>query len=194
MENFEYDKKLILLAFEQCENPTDLNTVATWCTNNLDIFSYGEYGEEKEGDEEEEEEEEEELFELIEQENFWTLDNRDYNFEEDAGIAPGFNQLEMETTEKHGTVDMNHPVVKDLLQLDFSLKECFEAARWFPNDRHAAFLYLMQHQGQRDMFGAVDGSEKDDVGTSRQPDVEDHVATVGVRYMHAGMFTCICFD
>lgn len=182
MENFEYEKKLILLAFERCENPTDLNTVATWCTNNQDMYSYGE---EKEGDEEEEKEEE--LFELIEQENFWTLDNRDYtcNFEEDAGIAPGFNQLEMETTEKHGTVDMNHPVVKELLQLNYSLEECFEAARWFPNDSHAALLYLMQHKEQRDMFGAVGGGEKDDVGTSRQPDVEDHVATVGVRYMQA---------
>ena len=180
MENFEYDKKLILLAFDHCDNPNDHNTVVTWCIDNGGVYVHSE--DEEEEEEEEEVEESHVKGELIEQER---TPHDKGNFKEDAaGVVPGSDQLEMETTKEHGTVDIDR-VVKDLLKLDYSLKECLQAAQRYPNDSHAAHLYLLQNHGQSDVFGTVDENENDAIAF-RQPDVEDHVATF-VRYMH----TCL---
>ena len=65
MENFEFREELILLAFDQCEDQSDHNTVATWCTDNQDMFLHIENGEEEEEEEGEEEEEEEEKEPLV---------------------------------------------------------------------------------------------------------------------------------
>ena len=183
--NFGYDKKLIWSAFDHCKNPRDQYAIEAWCSANQDEYPCGDDREEEEEEEErakEEEKVEEPLLKgkPIEQEK--SPYNKDIFKKDTTGILPGSDQQEMETIEKNVAVDMHHPVVKDLLKLNYSLKECFQAAQRYPNDSHAAHLYLMQNQERSDMFGAVDDSEND-VVTSGQPDVEDHVENF-VRYMH----------
>lgn len=49
-------------------------------------------------------------------------------------------------------VDINHPVVKNLLKLDYSLEQCLQAAEQYPNDVYAAHFFLQQSEEQGVLF------------------------------------------
>lgn len=54
MEIFAFDENLILLAFDRCENPSDIDAVIVWCAYNESIYLHSE--DEEEGEEEEKKE------------------------------------------------------------------------------------------------------------------------------------------
>ena len=64
-------------------------------------------------------------------------------------------------------VDEYHPVVRRLLDLDYSLDKCLDAAERFPEDSHAAYKYLQQTGEQGNIFGEEEVMEWSAVEPSR---------------------------
>ena len=146
--NFGCHKQLILLAFERCENSCDPHAVTAWCMNNQSKYMYDD---DDDDDEEEEEEEEEEPF--TETRNNSSKNN--YSMKEDTEssieVEASINEPaeEMVTVEERIAVDEHHPVVKELLELDYPLEQCLQAAERYPDDSQAAFEYLNELSGKK---------------------------------------------
>lgn len=51
-------------------------------------------------------------------------------------------------------IDENHPVVKELLEMDYELEQCLEAAECFPDDATQALEYLMDTGGKGKLFAS----------------------------------------
>ena len=166
-ENFGFHRQLILLAFERCDNPVDKNEVSRWCLDNQDNFKYG--------DDEEEEEEEEPM----EEEEEETQERTSMHSEnEDDGEGDAVSSMEVTAdsaplpaevvVRERVAVDEHHPVVRRLLDLDYPLDKCLDAAERFPEDSHAAYEYLQQTGEQGDIFGEEEKMEWSEVEPSRQ--------------------------
>ena len=67
-------------------------------------------------------------------------------------------------------VDEHHPVVKRLLDLDYPLDKCLDAAERFPEDSRAAYEYLQQTGELGDIFGEEEVMEWSAVEASRPTD------------------------
>ena len=163
-ENFGYSKELILLAFEHCDNPEDENEIAEWCTDNQDLYQSEEAG----GGEAEEEEGEEEEYIVVETHDDrkvkQTEEEKDHQEKMELPAAklvkemkPGLPKL---VVKERTVVDIDHPVVQELLSLDYPLEQCLDAAEQYPNDPDAAFTFLQQSGQQGELFKE---SLKDDV-------------------------------
>ena len=170
-ENFGFHRQLILLAFERCDNPGDKNEVCRWCLDNQDNFKYRD--EEEEEEEEPMEEEEEET-----QEKMSMHSDKEYDGEVDtvsimevtADSAPPPAEV---VVRERVAVDEHHPVVKKLLDLDYPLDKCLDAAEMFPEDSHAAYEYLQQTGEQGDIFGEEEKMEWSAVEPSISAAVEE---------------------
>ena len=183
MNSFGFHQQLVLLAMERCANPMDFKTVAAWCTDNEDQYTYGD--EEEKEDEEKLSDEEE----LMEQEISSSDREDNIHVEGDArssmevGSGPG--ELGTVIVRKHITVDEHHPVVKEMIKLGYPLEQCLLAAQRHPDDSHAAYRYLMENEEQSDMFGAPD-SDLMEWSSSGPLDVKDQVPGVSnvARYIN----------
>ena len=173
MNSFGYHQQLVLLAMERCANPKDFKTVASWCTKNMDKYTYSE--------DEDDEEDEERLLEenkLMEQEI--SSSDREGSIERDTRSSmeegPGPGELGTVIMRKHITVDEHHPVVKKMVKLGYPLEQCLLAAQRHPDDSRAANRYLMENEEQSDMFGAPDSNVME--WTSPSPTVKDCVPDI----------------
>ena len=151
--NFGCHKQLVLLAFERCENPCDLHAVTAWCMNNQNKYTYDDDDDDEEEEEEEKEEEEEEEDPLAETGNN-SIKNDDSMKEEtecSMEVEASINEPaeEMVVVEERIAVDECHPVVKELLELDYPLEQCLLAAKRYPDDSRAAFEYLNALSGKQ---------------------------------------------
>ena len=70
-------------------------------------------------------------------------------------------------------VDEHHPVVRRLLDLDYPLDKCLDAAEMFPEDSHAAYEYLQQTGEQGNIFGEEEKMEWSAVEPSIPAAVEE---------------------
>ena len=153
-EIFEYPKKLILLAFERCENPNSYDEVLAWCEQNSMLHKYDVEDSRQEAEikddlttgsySDEEPEEMDEDFEPTE------LESQTYKEE---------NLLSKLTVKDRLPVDENHPVVKELLNLDYPLTDCLKAAHDYPDDIDAALRYLEETGDQGELFGNLSETE-----------------------------------
>ena len=180
MNSFGFHQQLVLLAMERCANPMDFKTVAAWCTNNEDQYTYGD--EEEKEDEEKLSDEEE----LMEQEISSSDREDNIHVEGDARssmeVGPGPDELGTVIVRKHITVDEHHPVVGEMIKLGYPLEQCLLAAQQHPDDSHAAHRYLMENEEQSDMFGALD-SDVMEWSSSGPTDSVLNVSNVA-RYMN----------
>ena len=162
-ESFGYSKNLILLAFERCDNPEDENDVVEWCMDNHEKYQYEEDKEPEEEEEEEEEEKEEEEGEemdLLEDNAILspvreakTKEGLEARMELPAAtfVDKKLSQLKWVERERF-PVDRHHPVVQQLLELDYPLEECLHAAELYPDNAHAAYSFLQQSEKQGELF------------------------------------------
>ena len=166
-ESFGFHRQLILLAFERCDNPGDKNEVSRWCLVNQNNFKYG--------DEEEEEEEEEEPMEEDEEETQEKTSMHSGKEDDGEGDAVTIMEVTADSApspaevvvRERVAVDEYHPVVRRLLDLDYSLDKCLDAAERFPEDSHAAYKYLQQTGEQGNIFGEEEVMEWSAVEPSR---------------------------
>ena len=154
-ENFGYHRQLILLAFERCDSAADQNEVARWCFANQDEYK----------DEEPMEEEE------YSQDMISVHSDKEEEYRE--GDTVSIMEVTADSTplppaeviaRQRVAVDEHHPVVKRLLDLDYPLDKCLDAAERFPEDSHAAYEYLQQ---TGDIFGEEEVMEWSAVEASR---------------------------
>ena len=164
--NFGCHKQLVLLAFERCEHSCDLHAVTAWCMDNQNKYTYDDCDDDDDDDEEEEEEEEP----LAETGNNSIKKDDDTKEDTESGmeVEDSINKPAEETVmvEEHIVVDEHHPVVKELLELDYPLEQCFEAAKRYPDDSQAAFEYLNElnrKQSIMNLFGVDVNSSKTSV-------------------------------
>lgn len=154
-EIYEYPRKLILLAFERCENPNIHDEVLAWCEQNSMLHEYDVEDNRQEAEmednlttgsySEEEPEEMDEDFEPTE------LESQTYYEEENL-----FSKI---TVKDRLPVDENHPVVKELLNLDYPLTDCLKAAHDYSDDIDAALRYLEETGDQGELFGSLSEAE-----------------------------------
>ena len=161
-ENFGYSKELILLAFEHCDNPEDENEIAEWCTDNQDLYQSEEAG----GGGVEEEEGEEEEYVVVETDDDKEVKQTKEDHQErmELPAAEFVNKMKASlpklVVKERIVVDISHPVVQELLSLDYPLGQCLDAAEQYPDDADAAFTFLQQIGEQGELFKE---SLKDDV-------------------------------
>ena len=143
--NFGCHKQLILLAFEQCENSYDLHAVTAWCMDNQSKYTYDD------DDDEEEEEEEEEPFTETRNNSSKNDDRMKEDTESSMEVEVSINEPaeEMVTVEERIAVDERHPVVEELLELNYPLEQCLKAAKQYPDNSQAAFDYLNELSGKQ---------------------------------------------
>ena len=178
--NFGCHKQLILLAFEQCENSCDLHAVTAWCMDNQSKYTYDDDDDDDDDDEEEEEEEEDPLTETSDNSSKYD-DNMKEDTESGMEVEASINEPaeEMVTVEERIAVDERHPVVKELLELDYPLEQCMQAAKRYPDDSQAAFEYLNELIGKQSTVNLFSG----DVNSSRTSvdmEIPSHIS----RYVH----------
>ena len=173
-EMFGFHRQLILLAFERCDSPADKNEITSWCLENQDKYKYEDEDKDEEDDEPMEEEDTQDM-----------NSDKEVGTEEDAVsfmdvTADGAPLPPAEVVVKERVaVDEHHPVVKRLLDLDYPLDKCLDAAERFPEDSHAAYEYLQQTGEQGDIFGEEEVMEWSSVEASR-PAVDCEEAAVHV--------------
>ena len=164
--NFGCHKQLILLAFERCESSCDLRAVTAWCMDNQNKYKYDDYTDDH--DEEEEEEKEKEPFTETGNNSNKKDDDTKEDTESDMEVDDSINKPAEETVmvEKRIAVDERHPVVKELLELDYPLEQCLEAAKQYPDNSQVAFEYLNELSGKQStvkLFGVDVNSSKTSV-------------------------------
>lgn len=154
-ELLEYPQKLILLAFERCENPNSYDEVQAWCDQNSMLHEYDVEDSRQEAEIKDDlttgsysEEEPEEMDEDFESK--LELESQTYKEE---------NLLSKITVKDRLPVDENHPVVKELLNLDYPLTDCLKAAHDYPGDIDAALRYLEETGDQGELFGNLSEAE-----------------------------------
>ena len=85
-------------------------------------------------------------------------------------VATSIMEVTAESVEvrvRNRVVDEHHPAVKRVLDLDYPLDKCLDAAERFPEDSHAAYEYLQQTGEQGDIFGEEEVMEWSAVDASR---------------------------
>ena len=163
-ENFGFHRQLILLGFERCDSPVDQNEVSRWCLENQDKYKYEDEDKDEEDDEPMEEEEDT-------QDMISLHSDMDDGREGDAVLIMEVTAEPVEVIVKERVaVDEHHPVVKRLLDLDYPLDKCLDAAERFPEDSHAAYEYLQQTGEQGDIFGEEEVMDWSTVEASRPAD------------------------
>ena len=173
-EMFEFHRQLILLAFERCDSPVDQNEVSRWCLENQDKYKY----EDEDKDEEDDEPMEEDTQDMNSDKEVVTEEDAVSFMDVTADGAP-LPSAEVVVKERVA-VDEHHPVVKRLLDLDYPLDKCLDAAERFPEDSHAAYEYLQQTGEQGDIFGEEEVMEWSTVEASRPAaDCEEPAVHVG---------------
>ena len=154
---YEYSESLILLAFERCDDPNDMDEVVAWCSDNLENYDYND----KEKNTWEAEEENELSFESSEDEQESVENDKDLVhiedniIEEEVQSQYGFHLSSKLTMKDRLPVDENHPIVKHLLDLEYSLNDSLMAVHEHPDDSEAALSYLDQSGYQGQLFGNI---------------------------------------
>ena len=166
-KNFGCHKQLILLAFERCESSCDLHAVTAWCMNNQSKYTYDDYDDDDDEEEEEEEKEKEPFTETGNNSNKKDDDTKE-DTESGMEVEDSINEPteEMVMVEERIAVDERHPVVKELLELDYPLEQCLQAAKQYPENSQAAFEYLNELSGKQStvkLFGVDVNSSKTSV-------------------------------
>lgn len=156
---YQYPESLILLAFERCNDSANEDDVIAWCVDNEDNYDYSD--KEKNTLEAEEISElsfdsSEDEHESIENDNESHIeDDDDDNAEVEVHVQQrhGFNLSSKLTIKDRLPVDENHPIVKQLLELEYSLNDSLMAVHEHPDDSEAALSYLDQSGYQGQLFG-----------------------------------------
>ena len=139
LEECDYHNKLILLAFERCENRNIIEEVAKWCR----ILSEDYYFSDEDVSSSETEEEEEENYEEEEEELDQQKDSISETMKSPHSLSECFEEIQ------YIPVDENHPNVQILMSdYEFPLDQCIIAVRRHPNNIQLAMKYLTMGEAE----------------------------------------------
>ena len=172
MDNYGFAKKLVLLAFDHCDNSDTEHEIIDWCIEHQIEFQYADSDASSESSasaEESNHEVEGEVHNLLSIIEFvlvhkfifiFVIDEELFSPQEPIESTEPLQVNETESpeatvphfdTKTQASVDEQHPVVVQLRSLGYELEECIEAAEHHPEDAVDAQNYLILKE-QGDLF------------------------------------------
>ena len=164
LEACGYHIKLILLAFEHCDNP---NALAKWCLIHSGDYYFSDEDVSSSETEEEEEDNCEEEEEILAQQK----DSNSETMKSPHSLSECFEEIQ------YLPVDKNHPNVQILMSdCDFSLEECIKAVGKHPNSNQLAMKYLTRNKTEKNYSTVCQSLNSDEEEEIHGNSLESHAS------------------